>query len=87
MSIMDKLRKNSTVKASSIVADSQFFGEKELVNTGVPALNIALSGDIDGGLASGLTVIAGPSKPGVFFQLPDNPRCHGRCDSAPHSNL
>ena len=61
-SIMDKLRKNSTVKSSSIVADSKFFGEKKLVNTGVPALNIALSGDIDGGLASGLTVIAGPSK-------------------------
>jgi RecA/RadA recombinase len=62
MSVMDKLRKNSTVKSSSIVAESQFFGEKELINTGVPALNIALSGDIDGGLASGLTVIAGPSK-------------------------
>ena len=59
---MDKLKKNSTVKASSIVAESQFFGEKQLINTGVPALNIALSGDIDGGLASGLTVIAGPSK-------------------------
>ena len=62
MSIMDKLKKNSTVKASSIVAESKFFGDKVLVNTGVPALNIALSGDIDGGLASGLTVIAGPSK-------------------------
>ena len=61
-SIMDKLKKNTTVKSSSIVADSKFFGEKDLVNTGVPALNIALSGDIDGGLASGLTVIAGPSK-------------------------
>ena len=60
--IMDKLRKNSTVKATSVVADSVFFGEKKLTNTGVPALNIALSGDIDGGLASGLTVIAGPSK-------------------------
>ena len=61
-SIMDKLRSNSTVKASSIVADSKFFSSKDLVDTGVPALNIALSGDIDGGLASGLTVIAGPSK-------------------------
>ena len=61
-SIMDKLKKNTTVKSSSIVADSKFFGQKDLVNTGVPALNIALSGDIDGGLASGLTVIAGPSK-------------------------
>lgn len=33
-----------------------------LYPTPLPILNIALSGDIDGGLANGLSVIAGPSK-------------------------
>jgi RecA/RadA recombinase len=61
-SIMDRLKKTSTVKASSIVSESQFFEAKDLTSTPVPALNIALSGDIDGGLAPGLTVVAGPSK-------------------------
>ena len=61
-SIMDRLKKTSTVKASSIVSESQFFEAKDLTSTPVPALNIALSGDIDGGLSPGLTVVAGPSK-------------------------
>ena len=61
-SIMDRLKKTSTVKASSTVSESQFFEAKDLTPTPVPALNIALSGDVDGGLAPGLTVVAGPSK-------------------------
>ena len=62
MSIMDRLKKTSTVKASATISESQFFEAKDLTTTPVPALNIALSGDIDGGLAPGLTVVAGPSK-------------------------
>ena len=62
MSIMDKLKKNSKIKASEVLADSKFFGEKDQVSTPVPMVNVALSGDIDGGLVSGLTVLAGPSK-------------------------
>ena len=62
MSIMDRLKKTSTVKATSTVSESQFFEAKDLTTTPVPALNIALSGDVDGGLAPGLTVVAGPSK-------------------------
>ena len=62
MSIMDKLKKNSKVKESEILADSKFFNEKDMVPTAVPMLNVALSGSIDGGLAPGLTVLAGPSK-------------------------
>ena len=61
-SIMDRLKKTSTVKATSIVSESQFFEAKDLTTTPVKALNIALSGDVDGGLAPGLTVVAGPSK-------------------------
>jgi len=62
MSIMDKLKKNSKVKESEILADSKFFNEKDMVQTSVPMLNVALSGSLDGGLAPGLTVLAGPSK-------------------------
>jgi RecA/RadA recombinase len=62
MSIMDKLKKNSKIKASEVLADSKFFGEKDQTTTPVPMVNVALSGDIDGGLVSGLTVLAGPSK-------------------------
>jgi RecA/RadA recombinase len=59
---MDKLKKNSKIKAASELSSSKFFQERKLVDTGVPMVNVALSGDIDGGLDSGLTVLAGPSK-------------------------
>lgn len=62
MSIMDKLKKNSKIKETSILADSKFFNEKDMVPTDVPMMNVALSGSMDGGLAPGLTVLAGPSK-------------------------
>ena len=61
-SIMDKLKKNSKIKETSILSDSKFFTEKDMVQTEVPMINLALSGTIDGGLAPGLTVLAGPSK-------------------------
>jgi hypothetical protein len=59
---MDKLKKNSKIKETSILADSKFFNEKDMVPTDVPMMNVALSGSMDGGLAPGLTVLAGPSK-------------------------
>ena len=62
MSIMDKLKKNSKIKTASELSSSKFFQARTLVDTGVPMVNVALSGDVDGGLDSGLTVLAGPSK-------------------------
>lgn len=62
MSIMDKLKKNSKVKSTDILSESILFGEKDMIPTDVPMVNVALSGDMDGGLSSGLTVLAGPSK-------------------------
>jgi len=62
MSIMDKLKKNSKVKTTQVLAESKFFTEKEFISTKVPMINAALSGDINGGLTPGLTVLAGPSK-------------------------
>ena len=62
MSVMDKLRKNSKIKATDILSQSIFFSEKDMTATDVPMVNVALSGEVDGGLTSGLTVLAGPSK-------------------------
>jgi len=62
MSIMDKLKKNSKLKNTEILSESKFFNEKDMTPTPVPMVNVALSGSIDGGLAPGLTVLAGPSK-------------------------
>ena len=62
MSIMDKLKKNSKSDFTSVLADSKFFNDKDMVPPSVPMMNVALSGSMDGGLAPGLTVLAGPSK-------------------------
>jgi RecA/RadA recombinase len=62
MSLLDKLKKNSTIKDTSILSRSIFFEEKDMVQTSIPAINIALSGSIDGGFTPGLTMWAGPSK-------------------------
>ena len=62
MSIMDRLKKNSKLKETQILSESKFFNDKDMVTTDVPMVNVALSGSIDGGLAPGLTVLAGPSK-------------------------
>lgn len=62
MSLLDKLKKNSTIKESSILAKSKFFAAKDMIQTIIPAVNVALSGDLDGGFTPGLTMWAGPSK-------------------------
>ena len=50
MSIMDKLKKNSKIKETNVLADSIYFKDKAQVATDVPMINVALSGDMDGGL-------------------------------------
>jgi RecA/RadA recombinase len=62
MSLLEKLKKTSRSAGVAILSESKLFSEKELTTTPVPMINVALSGSIDGGLASGLTVLAGPSK-------------------------
>ncbi len=62
MSILDKLKKNSTIKESAVLEKSKFFTEKDMIQTEVPMINVALSGRLDGGLVPGLTMLAGPSK-------------------------
>ena len=62
MSLLAKMKKNSTISDSSILSKSKFFNEKDMIPTKVPAINIALSGSITGGLVPGLTIWAGDSK-------------------------
>jgi RecA/RadA recombinase len=59
--LMDRMQKIGKIGNSSILSDSKFFNEKDMIQTGVPALNIALSGSLFGGLTPGLTILAGPS--------------------------
>lgn len=61
-SLLDKIKKNSIIKDSAILAESKFFNKKDTISTSIPALNIALSGQLDGGFVPGLTLWCGPSK-------------------------
>jgi len=62
MSILDKIKKNSSIKESAILSKSKFFNAKDMISTSVPIINVALSAKLDGGLTPGLTMWAGPSK-------------------------
>jgi RecA/RadA recombinase len=62
MSLLDKIKKNSTIKETAILSKSKFFNSKDLITTPIPAMNVAFSGDVDGGYTPGLTMWAGPSK-------------------------
>ena len=60
--LREKLVRNSTIQDTAILTESKIYGKKDMISTSIPIINIALSGRIDGGLAPGLTVIAGESK-------------------------
>lgn len=62
MSLKEKLLKNSTIKLTSMLADSSLYKAKDMITTPVPMINVALSGRINGGLTPGVTMLAGPSK-------------------------
>ena len=62
MSILEKIKKNSSIKDSAILSKSKFFTQKDMISTSIPIINVALSGRLDGGLTPGLTMWAGPSK-------------------------
>jgi RecA/RadA recombinase len=62
MSLLEKMKKVGSIKSVELLSESTFFNKKEAVSTEVPIINMALSGEVDGGLVSGLTFLAGPSK-------------------------
>lgn len=59
---MERLKKNSKIKEASVLSESKFFTKKDMITTPIPALNVALSGRLDGGLTPGLSLFCGPSK-------------------------
>jgi RecA/RadA recombinase len=59
--LMERLHKAGSIKSTQLTKSS-LFTEKDIIPTAVPMVNVALSGKLDGGLTSGLTVLAGPSK-------------------------
>lgn len=60
--LREKLLKNTTIEQTAVLSQSKIFGKKDVITTNVPAINLALSGDPDGGLTPGLTLICGDSK-------------------------
>lgn len=62
MSLRDRMLKSGSITNAAILADSKFFNNREFVETGLPILNVAFSGKLDGGMVPGLTTIAGESK-------------------------
>jgi hypothetical protein len=42
MSLLDKLKKNSTIADTAILAKSKFFAAKDMVQTSIPVVNVAL---------------------------------------------
>jgi len=62
MSLTERLLNASTLKNVSLIDDSKVFGKKSVVTTDIPALNVALSGELDGGFYSGITTFASPSR-------------------------
>jgi hypothetical protein len=58
-SLMDRMKKNSLDK---VVTLDEYKHEKSETETSIPALNVALSGKLNGGLKSGITSIAGNSR-------------------------
>lgn len=60
--LLKKLQKSTKIKEADVLSSSALFMDKEVIQTAIPAINIALSGDLDGGLRPGVTSIAGPSR-------------------------
>lgn len=62
MSLKDRLIKNSTIDYTSTLLESKIYSKKDMIQTSVPMINVALGGSVDGGLTPGLTMLAAPSK-------------------------
>lgn len=60
--LLGKLRANTTLDYTSILAESKIFTDRDMIPTHIPMLNVALSGSLAGGFTPGLTALAGPSK-------------------------
>ena len=60
--LLDKIIKNSTSKNTAVIVQSKLFKDKDVIQTEIPVINLAFSGNFEGGLSNGLTLIAGKSR-------------------------
>ncbi len=62
-SLLERMMKTGELKGRvALLSESEFFNKKDFTQTGYPSIDIAFSGAVEGGLTSGLTVLAGESK-------------------------
>lgn len=61
-SILERLKKNSTLELTSTISESAVLLDGFDVPTSIPVMNIALTGSLKSGLRSGITIFAGESK-------------------------
>ena len=70
-SLMNRIKKNSSIAGADVLSESKYF-KRECIPTAIPLLNVAFSGDFNGGLTAGITQLAGESrsfKTGFLIQL------------------
>jgi len=60
--LLERMKKSGSIKMAEVLSESSFFNAKDMIKTDLPILNIAFSGNLDGGLVPGLTILAGESK-------------------------
>lgn len=60
--LLEKMLSSGNSKQSALLSESVFLNCIDEVATPVPALNIALSGSVKGGLSAGITILAAPSR-------------------------
>lgn len=59
--LLDKMKNAGSIKVTTL-SNSILYNAKDFTVTSIPILNAAFSGKVDGGMTSGLTMIAGESK-------------------------
>lgn len=59
---MERMLKSGTIKDISTLDNSMYFNNKDFVVTDLPLLNVAFSGEIDGGFSTGVGFICGESR-------------------------
>ncbi len=61
-SLLERMKTTSKISLAEVMTESKIFQQSDPISTSVPMINVALTGKLDGGITSGLTVLAGPSK-------------------------
>lgn len=60
--LIEKLSKAGSIKTAALLSESMMFNSKDVIKSEIPIINLAFSGDLDGGFTTGLTVFSGESK-------------------------